>query len=334
MKFKKTYAIAHVLTIGIMTASITKAQSDSQSNQPGVATAETNELELGPNVGSQPKPARAASGVATPKEGESAVPPEASDPRFHISLGADYTTAYFSRGYRFEDSGWIVQPYADLSLDVFRLEGATISLTLGTWNSFHGKATDAGTADGFTRSWYESDLYAGVGLVVGTWAFEARYYVESSPSDAFDSIEEIYLSVAFDDSEQLGEWSLSPTAALFIETGSDSIDGGRKGTYLQLGVSPGLSFDLGTMKGLEWSFPVSAGLSLGNYYEGGNGENDFFGYASVGTTLSVPLNLDKSWGSWTLRAGVQGLFLGDVTSTFNNGDHFEVIGTVGMSFEF
>ncbi|MEK6703870.1 MAG: hypothetical protein AABZ53_16545 [Planctomycetota bacterium] len=334
MKKRPQYIIAHFLALGITTPSIAKVPLDSPIDPPEVATAETGDLELGPNVGSQPRPARAASGVATPKEGTAEVPAQAPDSRFHVTLGVDCTTAYFSRGYRFEDSGWIAQPFADVSLDVFRLEDATISFTMGTWNSFHGEATGAVSADGFTRTWYESDLYAGVSVAVGSWEFAARYYAESSPSNAWATIEEVYLSVAFDDSDLLGDWSLSPTANVVIETGSDSIDGGRKGTYLQLGVSPGLSFELGTMKDLRWSFPVSVGLSLSNYYEGASGENDVFGFASVGTTLSVPLNLDKSWGVWTLKAGVQGLFLGDATSTFNNGDHTELIGTIGVSLEF
>ena len=54
----------------------------------------------------------------------------------------------------------------------------------------------------------------------------------------------------------------------------------------------------------------------------------------MGTGVSVPLNLGESWGGWTLHAGVQGLFLGDVTSTFNDDHHFEVIGAMGVSIEF
>jgi hypothetical protein len=259
---------------------------------------------------------------------------DAEESRLHLAFGVDYTTAYYSRGYRFEDRGWIAQPFADLAFDVFRAEETTISLTLGTWNSFHGESTDAKTTDSFRKTWYENDLYAGLGLTAGAWSIESRYYVESSPSDAWETIEEVYLSVALDDSETMGAWSLKPTAALYIESGSNAIDGKRNGVYLQLGVSPGVSLDVGSLKNVEVTFPVSVGMSLSNYYEGSNGTNDTLGYVSVGSRVSVPLNLDKSSGAWTLSAGVQGLFLGDALSTFNNGEHTKVIGTFGISVEF
>lgn len=332
----KRFVMVKGLAMSLIAPSIVMAQTTLFDGGSSIVSAEVSELEMGPNVGSQPKPPPPGPPpqLVTQNNSEPPAPVQAAESRLHLTLGTDYTTAYFSRGYRSEDTGWILQPYADLSLDVFRLEDATISLLVGTWNSFQGEATDAGTSDDFRKTWYESDVYAGVGLTLGNVVLEARYYIETSPSDAWDTIEEVALSAAYDDSELLGAWSLQPTAVLYIETGSNSIDGGRNGTCLQLGVSPGFSFDEGTLKDVEVSFPVSVGLSLSNYYEGANGENDFFGYASVGATVSVPLNLDSSWGAWTLWAGVQGLYLGDAASTSNDNDHTEVIGTVGISVEF
>jgi hypothetical protein len=326
MKNRPYCVLIECLAMGIVTPAM--AHDDSPGDQT-VVSVEARDMEAAPASQLSPPPAPAPD-LSTPKADE----PLAEASRFHLSLGADVTTAYYFRGYRNEDSGWIVQPYADMSLDVVRLEDATISLTLGTWNSFHGEATAAGTSDSFTKTWYESDLYAGVGLATGKWTLEARYSVEASPSDAWATIKEASVSAAYDDSDLLGAWSLTPTATLVIETGSQAIDGGRTGTYLQLDVSPGFAFEEGSLKDVAVSFPLSVGLSLGNYYEGANGENDVFGYASVGTDVSVPLNLGESWGGWTLHAGVQGLFLGDATSTFNDGHHFEAIGTAGVSIEF
>jgi hypothetical protein len=324
--------------IALLSGSVCRAQTLNENDSPAdgliVASAESSESSAGPNVGTQPKPPHPIPASNPPTADAPAATPEAAESRLHLTLGVDYTSAYFSRGYRFEAAGWIAQPYADLSFDIIRLDDATISLTFGTWNSFHGKATDAATTDGFLKTWYENDLYVGAGLALGKWDIQARYYVESSPSDAWQTIEEFSASIAFDDSELLGDWSLKPTAVLYVETGENAIDGGRNGTNLQLGISPGFSFDAGALKDIEVTFPISIGLSLGNYYEGTGGENDFFGYASVGAKASLPLPLDKSWGGWTLTAGVQGLFLGDATSTFNKDDHTQVIGTIGVSVEF
>lgn len=296
--------------------------------QDAVANADMAEVELGPNTGAQPKD-RSASEAQDPG---GAGAPEKDARRWHATLGVDVTTAYYWRGYLCEDSGLIAQPYADLALDVWRGEDATVSLLLGTWHSIHGMATDAGVS-GSSRYWYEADFYAGAALVLGDVTVEARYSVYTSPSDAWDALREVSLSLAYDDSEPLGAWALSPTVLLGVETGPASIDGGRNGVFLQLGVSPGFSFDLGPLKEVEMTFPAAVGLSLSNYFEG-DGSNDAFGFASLGAAVDVPLNVPESWGSWTLSAGVQVLLLGDVLADVNDGDEAEVIGTAGVSVEF
>lgn len=270
----------------------------------------------------------------TPAPPAAAEPPTPEPSRFHLTLGSDFTTAYFFRGIRQEDSGLIAQPYADAALDIVRAESATLSLKFGTWHSFHAEATGATTDDSFVKYWYESDVYAGLGLLAGKWSFDARYIFYTSPSDAFATVEEFDFGAGYDDSELLGAWSMKPAVTLAVETGSNAADGRRRGTYLQLGVSPGFTFDLGSVKGVALTFPATVGLSLSNYFEGTGGENDAFGFASVGAKATLPLNLDKSWGSWTLSAGVQALFLGDAMSTLNTSDDFEVIGTVGFSVSF
>ncbi len=121
---------------------------------------------------------------------------------------------------------------------------------------------------------------------------------------------------------------------LAIETGSNASDGRGNGVYLQLGVAPGVVFQEAPLKNISLTFPVTLGLSLSNYYEGTDGENDAFGYASVGAKLAAPLNLEPSWGAWTLTAGVQGLFLGDAAESFNEGDSAEFIATFGVAVTF
>jgi hypothetical protein len=305
----------------------------------GVATAAP--LFLAPEARGQTKADElpAAPEVATPTPTATIAEPEPAreeeEPsRFHLTLGTDVTNAYFFRGIRQEDSGLIVQPYADAALDVIRLENATISAKFGIWNSFHGESTLAATADSFAKNWYEADVYGGIGVAAGKWSFDARYVFYTSPSGAFGTVDEFDFSAAFDDTELLGAWSMKPSATLAVETGSNAADGGRTGTYLQLGVSPGFSFDAGSVKGIGVTFPAQVGLSLSNYYEGTGGENDTFGFASVGAKASIPLNLNESWGAWTLSAGVQAMLLGDAAGSFNAGGDTELIGTFGFSAGF
>lgn len=301
------------------------AQEASPGDTSILTAVDFRDMEVGPNVGSQPTPPK-------PAEPAPAGAPEPS--RFHFSAGVDSTTAYFGRGLLVEKHGLIIQPYADASFDIFRSEDVNVALTMGTWNSYQDRATAAGTADAVMKKWYESDLYAGAAVSLDKVELEARYYFYTSPSSAYGTIEEAYFSAAYDDSELLGDWAMSPTAVIAIETGANAADGGANGTYLQLGVSPAYTFDAGSIKNLELSFPVSVGLSLGNYYQGTGGENDFFGYASIGSTLTMPLDLDQSWGGWTIKGGVQALMLGNAAGTFNNNDKFEVIATLGVAVEF
>jgi|GEM_PF-1109582 len=254
--------------------------------------------------------------------------------RWHIGFGADFTSAYYFRGIRQETEGFICQPYVDFAVDVYRSESATWSVKLGMWNSFHGAATLSSTSDSFVENFYECDIYAGVGLTTGKWAFDARYICYSSPSGAFGTINELDLSVSFDDSEYLGAWALKPSVTLASESGSFAADGGQTGTYLQLGIAPGLSFDACGVQSISLTFPIVVGLSLSDYYEGLGGENDSFGFASIGAKVAVPLtSAGSSFGSWTLSGSLQWLILGDAAASFNGSSH-ELIGTVGVSAAF
>ncbi len=286
------------------------------------------EMLVGPNTGNQPRPRPA------PGDEQPALPDQPASP-FHLRFALDLTTAYYSRGLYCENAGLILQPAADLTFEALGDDDFTLSLTGGVWESFHSANTLSTTRNAITETWYESDAYLGLALATGPWSFEARYYTYASPNGAFGTIEEVYLSAAYatDDQE---DWlsRLAPTALLAIETGPNAIDGLRRGTYLQLGVGPGFEVEEGPLAGVAFEFPVSVGLSLSNYYEGTGGENDAFGFVSLGAGASIPLWEDCNCGDWSLTVGVQGLFLGDAAATINGGNDAEVIGTLGLAVEF
>jgi len=316
------------------------------------------EMGAGPNVGQQPRrtwsrwfegeeeAAPDADGTAHQEEDEEVA--AETESRWHVYMGVDFATAYISRGFVWEDTGLIVQPWADVWLNVWRGEAATVSMTMGTWSSLHSQATWSGTSDDLREHWYELDLYAGAALEAGSWVLEGRYCWYTSPSDAWETIEEVYLSAAFDDSECLGAWALQPTMILAIETGNNANDGYDTGTYLQLGIEPGFGLESlgaeGDLAGVSVSFPVSIGLSLDDYYESEDDQgeyDDVFGYVSAGVSVAVPLAgeggvllADGSWGAWELTAGVQVVWMGDAAASFNEGDEVEVVGLMGIGLEF
>jgi hypothetical protein len=97
--------------------------------------------------------------------------------------------------------------------------------------------------------------------------------------------------------------------------------GGKKGTYLELGVGPSwpLGKDVATL-----AIPVKIGLGLNNYYEqvkaDGAISSDAFGFFDVGGLVTFPLKgIPSSFGSWNFHAGVDWLSLGDMTKNLNRG---------------
>jgi hypothetical protein len=252
-----------------------------------------------------------------------------------VQINLDYATAYYFRGIVQEDAGLIIQPSARLTANLGATDDCKLDAFIGTWNSFQGQKTDASTRGDFTEYWYESDLYGGLVLTAGKWSLTTSYTFLTSPSDAYETVQELGLSLAFNDAEWLREWSLKPYATVAIETGADASDGADSdaGTYLELGIGPAFSFNV-VRTPVTLVFPVAVGLSLSDYYQDSEGDDDTLGFAQVGARASIPLGEPGRLGAWTLNAGVSLLVLGDHTSEFNGGDETEVIGTLGLQVNF
>lgn len=250
-------------------------------------------------------------------------------------LNLDYTTAYFYHGIIQEDTGFIIQPAAKLTVNLYEEDDIKVDAFVGTWNSIHGQKTGSQTQGDFTEYWYESDLLGGVAFTTGKFSLAAQYVVLTSPNDAYETVQELDFTLAYDDSEALGSYALHPYALLAFEVGADASDGANSdtGTYLELGIAPGFSFDAGETP-VSISFPASVGLSLNDYYQDAAGDDDLFGFAQVGVKASIPLPVSVRYGKWTLNAGVSALFLGDNTSDLNAGQGEQIVGTIGLQLNF
>lgn len=252
--------------------------------------------------------------------------PSGSD--LSVSLGADLVTAYYFRGILQEDRGVIVQPWAELRLPFAATDAMRFEAIFALWNSFHSEATGAGTDDGFLRGWYEADLVAGVGVGCGAWSIDATYVAYTSPSDAFDTLQELILSVGVED-----PWSLAPHAAIGFELGSDGALG-DPGIYLELGIEPGFEVPIGDAGALGISFPITIGLGLDDYYENPGGGDELFGYLDVGAVAAWTLPGDGALGAWTLTGAANLLLLGDANRAVNGDENVEIVGRLGLSIAF
>ena len=252
-----------------------------------------------------------------------------------LSGGIDYTTAYYFRGYNQEDTGFIFQPYATITAALAETDDYAINGYVGIWNSFHEKKTLA--SDTGPSTWYESDIFGGLDLVMGKFTIGTVYTFYTYPNGAFNTIQEIGFKVAYDDTDFMKgngiDFALKPYAAIYFETGDGN---GTEDTYLELGVAP--SFSVGSVGGtpVTLAVPVVLGMSVDDYYLDDGGDNEFFGYGSIGAFASIPLGDSGKYGAWTLTGGVQyiQLFADSAEAVNDGGENYELLGKVGVSFAY
>lgn len=256
--------------------------------------------------------------------------------RLSFSGGTDFTTAYFFRGYNQEDQGVIGQPYLTLYAKLSDEDEFNVTGYVGTWNSVHSENTLADTGGG-PDSWYESDFLAGVDVASGAFTVGFIYTLYTYPNGAFDSIQELGVKLAWDDSEfqegRLG-FALKPYVAVYAETGDRN---GSEDWYGEAGIAPGIyTFNEDGKYPVAITVPLTVGLSLKDYYFDEGGDEELLGYASAAVTASVPLAfIPADYGSWNVTGTFQYLYLNaEGLQAANHGDDYELVGKLGIAFAY
>jgi hypothetical protein len=246
-----------------------------------------------------------------------------------LTAGFDFANAYFFRGIPQDDTGVVMWPSGDLGFALFSGDGAlkSFGVNIGTWNSLHtGRAGSDGPSG---KLWYESDFYAGalLGFGKGT-ALGVTYTAYTSPNGLFGTVKELSFKLTVDDSGLLGAAAVKPYMVLAQELDGQADGGANEGTYLELGIGPGLSLSRASL-----TVPMKVGLSLSDYYEGADGD-DTFGFFSVAGVVTVPFTgAPTRFGSWNIHGGVEFLFLGDRNEAVF-GDSSHVIGSIGIGLSY
>jgi len=246
-----------------------------------------------------------------------------------LTANFEVVNAYMFRGIPQDESRVIMWPSADLGIALFSGDGGlkSVGVNIGTWNSLHtGDAGLNNLVNG--KMWYESDFYAtvGFGLSGGTTA-AVTYTAYTSPNGLFGTVREIAFKLSVDDSGRLGAAAIHPYVLLARELSGQADGGAEEGTYVELGVAPGVSFSR-----VSVSVPVKVGLSAGNYYEGLNGD-ETFGYFSVAGIATVPFtSMPTRFGTWNVHGGVEYQRLGDRNS-FAFGKN-QAIYSIGVGFSY
>jgi len=238
--------------------------------------------------------------------------------RLSGTVQADFTNAYYFRGIRQEDEGFIFEPWAELYYNLYKSDDGPIrNLTIGggVWNSFHSEETGHQQSP---KSLYETDWYpiVSVGLP-GNLTLTTIYYWYTSPNDAYRTVQELNLKLGWDDSAALGKFALAPWINLAVETHKTSF-GPNKGVGLQMGVAPTLYTIPLENYPITLKLPLELGLALHDYYEHANGHENAFGYFAAAGTASVPLAfVPKGLGNWSLTGTLKGYFFSNTLKNAN-----------------
>jgi hypothetical protein len=274
--------------------------------------------------------------ASTPAWAQDAAPADPNPGAVTITGSVDFLNQYMFRGIQQNNTGFATWPAFDLGLAAYSGDGGLKSVTVnfGSWNSLHSGNTGSDGPSG--KLWYESDFYATVGFGFGGGtSFSTTYTAYTSPNSGFTTVKEIMFKLGMDDSGYLGRAAVKPYVVVAREFDTDistgQADAGLEaGTYLELGIAPGYSASMASI-----AFPVKVGLSLSNYYENPlTGEDEKFGFFSIGGIVTVPVGGTTSFGSWNLHGGVEYQKLGTTTEFFNGGENNQVIGSFGIGFSY
>jgi hypothetical protein len=263
------------------------------------------------DAGPSAAPAVTGTTTATPPAPEATAPPK----RLTFTTGVDFTSAYMFRGIRQHSGGTIAQPFADLGIAI--ADG--VSANVGGWESIHSTAPNG--------NWYEADYYGSVTFTAGKLKPGVLFTSYTSPADSFATVHELAGVLGVDDSASA--FPLSPKVILAFELSDAQADGGaNKGTYLELGIRPGIKL----AEKLTLAIPVKTGLSVNKYYEGPTGDNRF-GFFSTGLQLSVPVVSGRG-GALEAHGGVDMMWLGDNMKILNDDDGFKPVAIIGFTFTY
>lgn len=267
-------------------------------------------------------------------------------PQFSLVLTLAVTSGYWGRGVFIENQDIIFQPTFAMEVKVYENPDGFIhsfSFTYETFNSIDGGPSGSSGDHSSPEAWNETDQNLGISFgFAESFTFNAYYSWIISPNNSYDTIEEIDVQIAYDDSSLWAEWGcedfagLQPVIAFAVELKNQTDGGAVEGSYFEFGIAPSFTLYEDEDFYFNLTIPMTIGLSLDNYYEDGNGEDHTFGFFDVGLDFALPLNfVPNEIGEWEFTFGVHALFLGEAAEELNDPQHdFEVIGTAAITISF
>ena len=269
-----------------------------------------------------------AGAMLAPSIGSQAFAEDAADEGPAISgvVGADYTTHFVSWGYDVWGVGTefgtdaTFNPYAELGIDF-----GSFKIIAGTWWDVNSNTTSA-----IGGNLQEVDVYFGVLIPVDKFTFGVMYQdwmYASQVEKVFD------FSVAYDDSDLLGAFKMSPKITAHKLSSGGEIAGVKdSGWAINLSLTPGFTLMESESFDVAISFPINIGFGDDDFYQ--NNSGFAFAYASVGVAASIPLKfIPAKYGAWTVGVSLV-YYHTDNASIPTNPDNDFLVGKVGVSVGF
>jgi hypothetical protein len=253
-----------------------------------------------------------------------------------FSVGYDFTTAYFFRGVLQERRGLIMQPYGEINVNLYAdEEGPVTGFTLigGMWNSIHSEKTLAD--DTGPSNWYEADVYGGAKLtLLNKVDLKTLYIAYMYPGGAFNTVQELDLSVGLNDSEWLGTFALYPSITWAWEMENTAL-GNDEGRYIEINARPSFTIVESETYPITMAVPMQLGLSAGNYYEFPGERDETFGFFKGGLVFSMPLAfIPSDYGAFSVSAGASVYAFGTNLTKINEDDTPWVVGTWSINWAY
>lgn len=257
-----------------------------------------------------------------------------------VTLGLDVVSAYYDRGFLIEAAQAVVQPWASIDARVLTLCGAVrdVRVVADVWTSFQDGESGLRGAPHAPAVWYEGDVWLGAASHVGEHLdVRLDYQWSWSPNGSFERFEEVALQLELDDApddDAAGPWrGFAPHAIVAAEVRGQNDEGTTLGWYLELGVEPRWSL-LDTGPAVELSLPLRAGLSLHDYYEDAEGDDETFGYVEGGVRLTLGLErLSPCLAGVSAIATVGGIALGEHAAEAGDGRRSRFLAAFSLEWE-
>ncbi|MDZ4689592.1 MAG: hypothetical protein SH850_31330 [Planctomycetaceae bacterium] len=193
---------------------------------------------------------------------------EDADPfPIRLSGGADFTSAFYFRGYEQADQGPILQPY----LNVFTVHTFDEDVVVKPYVSlFHSANWDSGN-----RMADMSDVMLGAVTTANGFALDARYAYYTMNPLMRSPVHELGAKASFDvlslndEFDWLQSCSLRPFVGLYGELNDGE---GTEDAFLNVGLEPSWRFEVRGRK-VGMSLPIDWGLSADHYYFNNDGSD-------------------------------------------------------------